>query len=67
MLAANVCAAAFMNKHYKFGVYRVHEEPDDSKLDSLKMFFSLKGFSDSFKKFNDDFRYKIIFIANISN
>ena len=50
MLAANVCAAAFMNKHYKFGVYRVHEEPDDSKLDSLKMFFSLKGFSDSFKK-----------------
>ncbi len=39
MLAANVCAAAFMNKHYKFGVYRVHEEPDDSKLDSLKMFF----------------------------
>ena len=50
MLAANVCAASFMNKHYKYGVYRVHEKPDDIKLDSLKSFFSLKGFSDSFKK-----------------
>ena len=50
MLAANVCAAAFMNKHYKFGVYRVHEKPDDIKLDSLKTFFSLKGFSGSFRK-----------------
>ena len=50
MLAANVCAASFMNKHYKFGVYRVHEKPDDIKLDSLKAFFSLKGFSGGFKK-----------------
>ena len=50
MLAANVCAASFMNKHYKYGVYRVHEKPDDIKLDSLKSFFSLKGFSDGFKK-----------------
>ncbi|MDC1073681.1 VacB/RNase II family 3'-5' exoribonuclease, partial [Gammaproteobacteria bacterium] len=50
MLAANVCAASFMNKHYKYGVYRVHEKPDNIKLDSLKSFFSLKGFSDGFKK-----------------
>ena len=50
MLAANVCAASFMNKHYKYGVYRVHEKPDDIKLDSLKSFFSLKGFSEGFKK-----------------
>ena len=45
MLAANVCAANFMHKHYKFGVYRVHEEPEELKLESLKSFFSLKGFS----------------------
>ena len=45
MLAANVCAANFMHKHYKFGVYRVHEKPEELKLDSLKSFFSLKGFS----------------------
>ena len=50
MLAANVCAANFMNKHYKFGVYRIHEEPDNAKLESLKNFFSLKGFSGSYKK-----------------
>jgi ribonuclease R len=45
MLAANVCAANFMHKHYKFGVYRVHEKPEGLKLESLKSFFSLKGFS----------------------
>jgi ribonuclease R len=45
MLAANVCAANFMHKHYKFGVYRVHEKPEELRLESLKSFFSLKGFS----------------------
>jgi ribonuclease R len=45
MLAANVCAANFMHKYYKFGVYRVHEKPEELKLESLKSFFSLKGFS----------------------
>ena len=50
MLSANVCAANFMNKHYKFGVYRVHEEPESLKLESLKNFFSVKGYSKSFKK-----------------
>jgi ribonuclease R len=45
MLAANVCAANFMHKHYKFGVYRAHEKPEELKLESLKSFFSLKGFS----------------------
>tara|TARA_E500000075_G_scaffold18527_1_gene15248 strand:- start:4010 stop:5281 length:1272 start_codon:yes stop_codon:yes gene_type:complete len=50
MLSANVCAANFMNKHYKFGVYRIHEEPENLKLESLKNFFSVKGYSQSFKK-----------------
>ena len=49
MLAANVCAANFMHKHYKFGVYRVHEKPEELKLESLKSFFSLKGFSNQSK------------------
>ena len=48
MLAANVCAANFMHKHYKSGIYRIHEEPEDIKLDSLKNFFSIKGFSKKF-------------------
>ena len=43
MIAANICAANFMNKHYGFGVYRIHEEPDSIKLESLAKFFSLKG------------------------
>ncbi len=43
MIVANICAANFMNKHYGFGVYRIHEEPDFIKLESLAKFFSLKG------------------------
>ena len=26
-----------MNKHYKLGIYRVHEEPEELKLDSLEI------------------------------
>ena len=44
MLAANVSAASFMKKHYKFGVYRNHEEPDNVKLESLKTFFLIERF-----------------------
>ena len=34
MLAANVCAADFMQNNYGFGLYRVHEEPDLVRLES---------------------------------
>ena len=49
MIAANICAAKFIKKHYGFGVYRVHEEPDSIKVGNLKKFFSLKGHAN--KKF----------------
>ena len=45
MIAANICAAKFLKKHYGFGVYRVHEEPESLKIENLKNFFSLKGHS----------------------
>ena len=43
MVAANICAAKFIKKHYGFGVYRIHEEPEKLKIENLKKFFSLKG------------------------
>ena len=43
MISANICAADFMKKNYGYGVYRVHEEPEFLKIESLKNFFSLKG------------------------
>ena len=43
MIAANICAAKFLKKHYGFGVYRVHEEPESLKIEKIKKFFSLKG------------------------
>ncbi len=45
MISANICAADFMKKNYGYGVYRVHEEPEFLKIESLKNFFSLKGLS----------------------
>ena len=49
MLAANICAAKFMRKHYGYGVYRIHEQPEDIKIKSLKQFFLSKGFSSKSK------------------
>ena len=50
MLSANICAANFMKKNYSYGIYRVHEEPDEIKLETLKNFFHLKGFSINYSK-----------------
>ena len=50
MLAANICAARYMKKHYGFGVYRIHEEPEDIKVDALKNFFAAKGLTTKSKK-----------------
>ena len=47
MIAANVCAAKFMKQNFGYGIYRVHEEPEFLKLESLKKFFQLKGHSAS--------------------
>ena len=32
MVAANICAAKFIKKHYGFGVYRIHQEPELSLI-----------------------------------
>ncbi|TXI77818.1 MAG: ribonuclease R [Dokdonella sp.] len=38
MLAANVCASAFLRAHGHPGLYRVHEGPTPEKLESLRAF-----------------------------
>ena len=41
MLLANECAAEFMQKRFDFGVFRIHEDPDPSKLEVLKKYFQI--------------------------
>ncbi len=45
MIAANVCAARFVEKGFgkKQGIYRVHEPPAQEKLEQLKTTFALAG------------------------
>ena len=41
MLLANESAAEFMQERFDFGVFRVHEDPDPSKLEALKKYFKI--------------------------
>ncbi len=43
MLAANVCAAKFLEKHELPGLYRVHEGPKAEKLENLRSFLGELG------------------------
>ncbi len=43
MLIANQCAAKFIHEKSGTGVYRIHEEPDQRKIDDLVGFLSLAG------------------------
>lgn len=43
MLAANVCAARFLEKHKLPGLYRVHKGPADQKLANLREFLGELG------------------------
>jgi len=43
MLAANVCAADFLQRHKKEALFRVHERPPKDKLTALRQFLSELG------------------------
>ena len=44
MLAANVCASEFLNKHEHPALYRIHEGPTPEKLELLRTFMAEFGF-----------------------
>ncbi|NLC36121.1 MAG: ribonuclease R [Alcaligenaceae bacterium] len=45
MLAANTCAAEFMTRNKRHGLYRVHEGPTPEKLQTLRAYLSTVGLS----------------------
>ncbi len=45
MLAANTCAAEYMTRNKRYGLYRVHEGPTPEKLLTLRAYLSTIGLS----------------------
>ncbi len=45
MLAANVCAADFLQKHGHTALYRIHEDPAPEKIEALRQFLKEFGIS----------------------
>ena len=45
MIAANICAAHFIFDSEKECLYRIHEEPDEEKLENLKVYLKSQGIS----------------------
>ena len=45
MVAANVAAADFILKNRAQGIYRVHEAPSEDKIDALRTFLGVSGYS----------------------
>lgn len=45
MLAANTCAAEFMTRNKRHGLYRVHEGPTPEKLQTLRAYLTTIGLS----------------------
>ncbi|MBK1735308.1 ribonuclease R [Halorhodospira abdelmalekii] len=43
MITANVCAAKFLGKHKVPGLYRVHEHPNEERLEKLRGFLAQVG------------------------
>jgi ribonuclease R len=43
MIAANVCAARFLEKHHTAALYRVHEGPTPQKFDTLRQALAYAG------------------------
>jgi ribonuclease R len=43
MIAANVCAARYLEDHHRLALYRVHERPSAEKASALQQAFALAG------------------------
>ena len=43
MLAANVCAADFLQKHHQMTLYRIHEDPKPEKIEAFRNFLKEFG------------------------
>ncbi len=50
MLAANICTADFLSKHFDVFIRRVHEEPDVKKIHTLSVFLRRFGIEYGFDK-----------------
>lgn len=59
MLCANVCAARFVTRHGKPGLYRVHEPPEEEKTEFLAEFLGRFGIQISSLSTPADYSYAV--------
>lgn len=64
MLAANVCAAEFLQKHDMPGLYRVHEGPSEERLANLQEFLGELGMSMSGEPIPGDYQELLQSVAD---
>jgi len=64
MLSANICAADFLNRNYSQGIYRVHDYPENYKIDRLSQI--LKRRNINWEGSIEDVENLNIFIKNLS-
>ncbi len=60
MIAANICAADFITKNYKSGIFRIHPEPIEKDIIELNLFLNSIGVDIKIKKGSNDEFQKII-------
>jgi ribonuclease R len=64
MISANICAADFILKNYKYGIFRVHPEPFKNDIYEFNTFLKVIGFGARIKKGTNKEFQKILMKAS---
>lgn len=64
MISANICAADFILKNHKYGIFRVHPKPFKDDIAEFNLFLKYLGFGIKLKKGTNKEFQKILMVAS---